>query len=64
MATDPFRLGLLVNNAGAPTPSGEEVATDEQFDAAFALNVHSIYRLAAFITGATLHVDGGMALGG
>ena len=30
------RLDLLVNNAGAPTPSNAEVASDEDFDAAMA----------------------------
>lgn len=40
------RLDLLVNNAGAPTRYEEGVATDAQFDEAFALNVRSIYRLS------------------
>jgi NAD(P)-dependent dehydrogenase (short-subunit alcohol dehydrogenase family) len=39
------RLDLLVNNAGAPT-GPHEVATDEQFDRAFTLNVRAIYRLS------------------
>jgi NAD(P)-dependent dehydrogenase (short-subunit alcohol dehydrogenase family) len=40
------RLDLLVNNAGAPTPSTNEVATDQQFDDVFALNVRAMYRLS------------------
>ncbi|WNG38226.1 SDR family oxidoreductase [Archangium violaceum] len=40
------RLDLLVNNAGAPAGAGEGVATDAQFDDAFALNVRSAYRLS------------------
>lgn len=44
------RLDLLVNNAGAPTrmnaqgPAGD--VSDDEFDAAFALNVRSAYRLS------------------
>ncbi|WP_053232169.1 SDR family NAD(P)-dependent oxidoreductase [Sandaracinus amylolyticus] len=44
------RLDLLVNNAGAPTPAIDrgtwEVATDDAFDDAFALNVRAMYRLS------------------
>jgi len=40
------RLDLLVNNAGIPTATQPEVASDAQFDEVFALNVRAIYRLS------------------
>ncbi len=46
LVSDTGRLDLLVNAAGAPTPSPEAIATDVQFDEVFALNVRAIYRLA------------------
>lgn len=39
------RLDLVVNNAGAPRPGSEPIATDAQLTAAFALNVFAAYQL-------------------
>lgn len=40
------RLDLLVNNAGAPTQNKSTIASDDEFDAALALNLRAPFRLA------------------